>query len=251
MKQVLVLLENKKAITTTRIIADGCSVEHKAIIQLVKKYAKDINDVGSSPFKMRNFKTAGRPGEEIILDEQQTTFLITLMRNSKITVAFKKKLTQAFFKMRTALANLASQRHDPAWLDMRKDGKISQRRKTDTIKRFVEYATQQGSKSANKYYMVLAKMENSALFFLEQRFKNVREVLIIRQLMIVSMADDVVEKALQDGMNENLSYKDCYNLAKDRIITFAKLACRSPVLSLGLKRHKGEEEVNAHARNDD
>lgn len=236
MTKQLVLLEGKRAYTTTRIIAEGCQVEHHAIIQLVKKYAEDMNDVGAFAFEMRNFKTAGRPGEEAILDEQQTTFLITLMRNSKIVVAFKKRLTQEFFRMRNALAQIATQQRDPTWLDLRKDGKIAQRRKTDTIKQFVGYATEQGSKSAQKYYMALAKMENSALFFLEQRFKNVREVLVIRQLMIVSMADDVVEKALKDGMDKELNYKACYQLAKERVIAFAVLAGRSPLLSLGMEK---------------
>lgn len=239
----LVLLEGKQAYTTTRIIAEGCGVKHFAVMKLVKKYKKRLGAISRvSGFKIQKFApvsksggAGGRPGEEAFLDEIQTTFLITLMRNSERVVNFKERLTVDFFKMRTALANLAAQQRDPAWLDMRKDGKIAQRRKTDTIKKFVEYATQQGSKSANKYYLALAKMENSALFFLEQRFANVREVLIIRQLMIVSMADDVVKKALKDGMEKGLDYKDCYKLAKERVITFAHLAGRSPILSLELK----------------
>ena len=157
------------------------------------------------------------------------------MKNSKPVVAFKKKLTKEFFKIRTALAKIAAQQKDADWLEMRKDGKIAHRQKTDVIKRFVEYATNQGSKSASRYYLALAKMENSALFFLEQRFKNVREVLVIRQLMIVSMADDVVENALVAGMADGLPYKDCYQLAKQRIVAFSSLAGRSPILSLELK----------------
>lgn len=232
----IVLMDGRKAYTTTRIISDGCRVEHNAVLKLVKKYAKDLSDVGpTSGFKIRSFKTAGRPGEEALLDEQQTTFLITLMKNSTVVVSFKKRLTVEFFKMRNALANIASQQKDSAWLDIRRDGKIAQRKKTDVIKKFVDYATNQGSKSANMYYATLAKMENSALFFLEQKFKNVREVLVIRQLMIVSMADDVIENALVEGMNDGLFYKDCYKLAKDRVVSFSNLAGRSPILSLELK----------------
>jgi phage regulator Rha-like protein len=237
MSREIVLMDGKMAYTTTRIIADGCEIEHNAALKLVKKYTEDLNDLGgSSGFEIRKFKTGGRPGEEAILDEQQTTFLITLMKNSQPVVAFKKKLTKEFFKMRTALAQIAAQQKDANWLEMRKDGKIAHRQKTDVIKRFVEYATAQGSKSANRYYMALAKMENSALFFLEQRFKNVREVLVIRQLMIVSMADDVVENALTLGMEEGLPYKDCFQVAKQKVIDFSLLAGRSPILSLELKQ---------------
>ena len=236
MGKEIVLMDGKKAFTTTRIIAEGMGIEHHAVMILTKKYASELNYLGrTSEFEIRKFKTAGRPGEEAILDEQQTTFLITLMRNSKIVVSFKKKLTEEFFKMRTALAKIAAQQKDANWLEMRKDGKIAHRQKTEVIKRFVEYATAQGSKSAHRYYMALAKMENSALFFLEQRFKNVREVLVIRQLMIVSLADDVVENALVAGMEDGLPYKDCFRLAKERVIAFAELAGRSPILSLELK----------------
>lgn len=240
----LVLFEGKQTYTTTRIIAECCEVRHSAILKLVKKYKKRLDRVGKSKIAMRTFSPVskkkgggGRPGVEGLLEEIQTTFLITLMQNSPVVVAFKKQLTRDFFEMRTAVSRLAAAgTQDEQWLDMRKDGTIAPRRKTDTIKQFVEYATQQGSKSAKKYYLALAKMENSALFFLEQRFANVREVLIIRQLMIVSMADDVVEIALRDGMDEGLDYKDCYKLAKERVIIFARLAGRSPILSLELKQ---------------
>jgi len=236
MSREIVLMDGKKAYTTTRIIADGCKIEHNAALKLVKKYVEDLKDLGgTSGFEIRKFKTGGRPGEEAILDEQQTTFLITLMKNSVPVVAFKKRLTKEFFKMRTALANIASQQKDENWLEMRKDGKVAHKKKTDIIKTFVDYATKQGSTSAHRYYSSLAKMENSALFFLEQRFKNVREVLVIRQLMIVSMADDVIENALSDGMGRCLPYKECYKLAKERVIAFSLLAGRSPILSLDLK----------------
>jgi len=235
MDSKIVLMDGKKAYTTTRIIAKGCEIEHDSAAILVKKYRDDLNDVGFTDLKSVKFKTAGRPGVEFLLDEQQTTFLITLMKNSKVVVAFKKKLTKEFFKMRTTLARIASQQKDINWLEVRRDGKIAYKKKTGVIKQFVDYATEQGSNSASRYYMALAKMENSALFFLEQRFNNVREVLVIRQLMLVSMADDVVEKALVDGMNKALPYKEIYLLAKERVIAFAEIAGRSPILSLELK----------------
>jgi phage regulator Rha-like protein len=236
MSNKLVLIDGNKAFTTSRVLASGCLTEHNAVLKLTKKYTDDLNDIGgTSSLEIQKFKTAGRPGEEVILNEAQATFLISLMKNSKPVVAFKKNLTKEFFKMRSALANIVAQRKDPNWMEMRKDGKISHKEKTDVIKRFVEYSTKQGSKSANRYYMALAKMENSALFFLEQRFKNVREVLLIRQLMIVSMADDVIEKALEDGMADGLEYKECFKLAKERVIAFAQIAGRSPILSLELK----------------
>jgi len=235
MRKELVFLENEKAWTSTRIIAQECKIEHRAVLQLVKKYAQDLGDFGFTfAFQMRKFKTEGRLGEEIVLDEAQTTFLITLMKNSKIVVSFKKNLTKAFFKQRQIIANLISNRN-PIWQNVRADGKQVYLQKTDVIKEFVQYATNQGSKNAQHYYENLAQMENSALFFFEQKYKNMREVLTIKQLMQMSTADDVIDKALKEGMEKGYPYRDCYKLAKSRVIAFAEIIGQSPVLALELK----------------
>lgn len=229
----LIIIEKEKAFTTSRIIAEHGDIEHRAMIQLIKNYTNDLNDIGLSAFEMRKFKTSGRTGEEAILDEIQATFLITLMKNSKKVVTFKKNLTREFFKQRQIINRLIFQRENPDWQDARKDGKIIYHQKIDVIKIFVDYAINQGSINANRYYSNIAKMENKALFFFEQKYKNMREVLTIRQLMQVATADDVIEKALKDGMREKMDYKDIYKLAKTRIISYAEIIGRSPILQLG------------------
>ncbi len=238
MKNEIVLMDGKRAYTTSRIIAAHTDVEHDSIAILIKKYGKELNEVGFTDLKSVKYDTRGRPGVEYLVDEQQATFIVTLMKNSRVVVNFKKNLTIEFFRMRKILASIAAQQKDANWLEMRKAGKIAHREKTDVIQRFVEYATAQGSKSASRYYMALAKMENSALFFIEQRFKNVREVLVIRQLMIVSMADEVIENALVLAMAEGLPYKECFQVAKEKVVAFSVLAGRSPILSLELKESK-------------
>lgn len=231
MGKELVLLDGNKAYTTTLIVAEGCKVEHRATMQLLKRHQKTET---LSTFEMLKVSRGGRPIEYAKLDEIQTTFLITLMKNSVPVVAFKEKLTNAFFKQRQTIANLIANR-TPDWQNIRKDGKQIYLQKTDIIKEFVEYATNQGSKNAKMYYANLAQMENRALFFFEQKYKNMREVLTIKQLMQVSTADDVIDKALQEGMNRGVSYKECYELAKERIVSFVEIIGQSPVLALELK----------------
>lgn len=228
----LVLTDGKRAYTTTRIIADGVSVEHESVIRLVKKYADDMNEIGLSRFQIGKVQTGGRPQEVAELDEAQAIFLVTLMKNSKTVVKFKKKLTTGFLKMRDELAKRLDNQKVDGWENARKDGKIIYQQKTDVIKQFVDYATGQGSKSAFRYYGNLAKMENSALFFFEQKYENLREVLTIKQLMQVATADDVIEKALKEGMDQEMFYKDIYKLAKERIVAFADIIGKSPIAEL-------------------
>lgn len=121
------------------------------------------------------------------------------------------------------------QRHNQAWIEARESGKLERRVETDTIQVFVDYAHRQGSKNAGKYYVSISTMENRALFFVEQKYPNLREVLGTAQLNTVQTADRIVSKALQDGMDQGLHYKDIYKLAKSRILGYADLVGRSSV----------------------
>lgn len=227
----IVTIENGEPVTDTVAIANGVGLEHSSVMLLVKKYEAELNE-GLSPFQIAKFKTKGRDGEKAILNEQQTTFLITLMRNSEIVVSFKRRLVSEFFKQRKAIAELSARQNNDQWKDARKNGKIVLLQKTDVIKVFCEYATVQGSTKSSMYYMAIAKMQNKALFFLEQKYPNLREVLSIKQLAQASAADDIVEKALADGMAQEMNYRDIYKMAKERVELFSTIIGRSPVCDL-------------------
>ncbi len=235
----LVFIDGKFIFTTSLIVSNGIGIEHRAVVQLLKKYESDFIDLESSTFKMRKFKTKGRQGELFELSEIHATFLLTLMRNSKKIVKFKKNLTKEFYHQRSVISELIAQQKDPNWQNVRFDGKIVYKQKTTVINQFVDYATKQGSTSAKRYYSNLAKMENNALFFVEQKYTNLREIMTIKQLMQVSTADDVIERALIDGMNNDLDYHDIYKLAKSRIVSFADIIGQSPVHNL-LENNKAQ-----------
>jgi len=172
----------------------------------------------------------GRPDESYLLNERQFFLLVMLAKNTPESIQLKDRIENEFDRMRKALAQATSNRKNDDWQTARQDGKAIYHQKTDVLKIFVDYATAQGSKSANMYYQSIAKMENSALFLLEQKFKNVREFLNVRQLQQVAIADQIVEKALQDGMDQQLDYHDIYKLAKDRVIQFSNIIGKSLVI---------------------
>lgn len=225
----------------TWIIAEGFERDHHRVKELISKYKERFlrleNNSRSNGLITRRVpaKKAGRPVDEIMLNQQQFVFLGTLFRNTEKVLDFKERLAADFVAQRNWIANAILQRENPDWQNVRRDGKLAYRQKTDIIKRFVDYATKQGSKNAQRYYVNFAQMENRALFFFEQKYKNLREVLTIKQLMQISTADDVIEKALLEGMNQGLKYKDCYKLAKSRVIAFAEIIGNSPVLALELR----------------
>jgi len=237
MSNDLVILKNNEPLTTSLIVARELKRTHKGIIQLIREYLNDFNEFGTLTFQMR--KSKGRPTEYVYLNEQQLTFLIMMLRvkqsdNDKV-LEFKKQITKEFFRMRQILLNLSVQKANQEYFEVREKGKVSRLKQTDTIKQFVEYATKQGSKNANKYYITLTNMENKALFLIEQKFKNIREILNINQLDELKQADEIILKALIDGMEKEMFYKDIYQLAKKRVELFASLKGKTIVPSIEFK----------------
>jgi len=225
----LVVMDKNDLFTTSSEIAEGVGNKHHAILQLLEKYK--TTEILSSIEKTK-VKTKGRPLDCYMLTELQATFVITLMKNSPKVVQFKERLSKEFFKQRNALQKIVTQRENEAWKAERADGKQIYMQKTDVIKIFVDYASEQGSKSANLYYMNFAKMENKSLFLCHQKLKNVREMLNIRQLNQIACADQIIEKAIQNGMDEEMNYKDVYRMAKAGVLEFAELIGTSPILAL-------------------
>ncbi|RAW93958.1 MULTISPECIES: Rha family transcriptional regulator [unclassified Photorhabdus] len=120
------LVEIKKfdLVTNTVAIADGVEREHDTIIKLVDRNKADLEEFGTIGFEIR--KSGGKPLRVALLNEQQTTLLITYMRNNDIVRAFKKRLVSEFFRMR---GELASKKMD------RNTSRLEYKPMTDAIKK--------------------------------------------------------------------------------------------------------------------
>ena len=222
----MVIMKGNNIFTTSLVLAEGLNTEHESIMRLLKKHS-NINEL--SRFEIGNVRTKGRPINVAYLDELQATILITLMKNTPEVIAFKIKLSKAFYKQQKLLQHLLSQQKNVEWISKRSETKTMRRECTDKIQKFIEYAKAQGSQSAEKYFMNITRMELTGLFILEQKYPNARNVMSMRQLNLIEMADEMIANALDDGMTQGLPYKECYVLAKERIEALAKLFPPSPL----------------------
>ena len=237
----LVVIKNEVPVISTFALFERMGYkEHRMLKKVVSSHIDAFNEYGFVQLEVTKptSKAGGRPTESYLLNEDQFVLLVLLAKNSKESVDLKLRVAREFKRMKQTIANLIAQREDPNWQQVRSDGKKVYLQKTDIIKQFVDYSTSQGSSSAKMYYMSLAKMENNALFFIEQKYKNLREIMTIKQLMQVSTADDVIEKALKEGMDKNMPYKEIYKLAKSRVIAFAEIIGKSHVHSLALEKQQ-------------
>ena len=223
---VLVIMRNNEIFTTSQAISEGVGHSHSTVLKLIRN-SMDLEQLRD--LKSETLKTKGRDGEIFYLTEEQATLVITLMKNSPIVREFKSKLVKEFFKQRKLLQNLINQRTNAEWLEKRKETKVIRRECTDAIQKFVAYAESQGSQSASKYYMTLSKMELTGLFLMEQKYPNARDVMSMRQLNLIEMADEAIAIALEESMNLGLHYKECYIKAKEKIQLLAKIFPPSPL----------------------
>ncbi|EIP96837.1 putative phage-encoded protein [Opitutaceae bacterium TAV1] len=99
-----VFLKDGQAVTTSLAIAEGTRNEHASVILLVRKYQSDLQEFGGVRFEIAPFETAGgtQNREVALLNEQQSTLLLTYMRNSDVVRSFKKALVKMFWELAKA-----------------------------------------------------------------------------------------------------------------------------------------------------
>jgi len=106
---------------------------------------------------------------------------------------------------------------------------------TEAIRDFTDYAKEQGSRNAERYYTNITRMMNGLLFICRGKFKNLREVLTAKQLMTVANAEEIISKGLKDGMKAKTFYKDIYQAVKANVLSFAEMHGKSKVIEEQLK----------------
>lgn len=101
-------------VVSSETIADGAGVEHRAVLQLVSTHEASLERFGTVAFEMRPLPGGGHPVRIALLNEQQSTLLMTFMRNTEKVVAFKVSLVTAFFEMARQLQHRVPQTYREA-----------------------------------------------------------------------------------------------------------------------------------------
>jgi len=242
----LVSVKNETVFISTKILSEKLDRQHRNIVKLVRTYKKELEMLGGvMRFEIlpKKDNIGGGASKVYYLNEEQYIFLITNMRTkaNEIDTVMKAKMeiSKQFVQMRKWILEQKTQKANQEYIETRNKSKLGRKQETDIIKTFIEYAINQGSKSANKYYMAISKMENQAFFILKEKFKNVREILNITQLSKIIIADMIVRQALIDGMDREMFYKDIFQLAKKRVVDLANsLGVKEVIPNLEIKQMK-------------
>ena len=213
MKNDLVKLKGNDVFTDSLVIAEGTGNKHHAVQVLIQRYENDIKSFGT--LLISNEKSSGgRPVKDYLLNEQQAAFLLTLLKNTKQVVAFKKELVRQFYEMRRFIL----QRQTEDWKETRKTGKLTRKTETDTLKRLVAYAAAQGSSNPNRLYTVYSTLANKVAGITD------RETATVSQLNTLSLAENIILHCIEAGIAEGKHYKEIYADSKARLEMFKDIA---------------------------
>lgn len=87
----------------SRIVAAELGVTHEATQRLMDKYSTKFQQLGILRFEIGEIEGRGQPEKFYLINEDQTYFLMTLVRNTVQAVELKKRLVQAFAECRKRL----------------------------------------------------------------------------------------------------------------------------------------------------
>lgn len=215
----LVVIKGNDLFTDSIQIAFGAEIEHESVIRMIDKYNYKLSRLGK--IKFSDLKSGnplgGRPVKVAELNEQQATFLLTLLKNTTPVVDFKFRLTQEFFRMRQFIL----ERQTAEWRQSRLTGKKVRRDETDVIMtKLIPLAESQGSNNAGKLYMAYSKLVNLTLGIRAGQ----RDDLPLDYIDAIRFLERAIENIISIEVSRGTHYKEIYQICKAKCQIIKDLA---------------------------
>ncbi len=156
----IIKLEKNVPVIYSYDMAMGFEIQHRSIYRMCTVYKKDLEEFGKVRFKITS-SDSGQNVKVAILNEQQATFLATLLRNNEKAKEFKKQLVKEFFSMREFISKKSI---------TRAIGKETRKTLTDAIDESGENERMHGRGYSNYTRLVYA------ITGLKDRFYEFREI---------------------------------------------------------------------------
>ncbi len=209
----LVILKKDDVFTTSEVIANGTNSSYRSVQRLIEKYQKDLSEFGQVRFEITSvkYKRGSNDKKVYLLNEQQTTLLMTYMKNTPVVREFKKALVKEFFEMRKFIM----ERHTAEWVESRKQSKLNRKVQTDAIKELVEYAQANGSKNSNRYYAIYSRLADKVV-----GIQN-RDEAHISQLNTLSVVEAVMGSTIHECIANGMEYHEIYKVCQKRLEVFS------------------------------
>ncbi len=167
-------------------------------------------EVRSSQFETP-FNGIGK-SKKAFLYREQGIYVICGYSNKEIADRFNDWVADTIISIRKNGYYITTEKDDK-WLGTREEAKHARKTETDQIKLFIEYAKYQGSKSAERYYVIFTNLINNKLG-IEAGSRN---DLSQEKLMDMKAMETLVKMRIKKLMEEKVSYKQIYQEVKELI----------------------------------
>jgi phage regulator Rha-like protein len=204
--------------------------KHAYVVNNIKKLLSDLETlrVGTTDPKKRytiiteDREYRGRPYTAYLMDRQFFSLLANRFRG-KHALEWQIKFNDAFYEMEEKIISSNNNKLDKDWTSSRDESKIARRSETDVIKEFVEYATDQGSKSAKFYYKHITNATYEALGLMAQKQPKLRDSMNIYEVSQLILSEKLAREKIKEYMGLGRNYKDIYQSVRSDLIEYSNL----------------------------
>ena len=216
----LVVMRRKEAMTTSLMVADAFGKRHDRVIRSIENTLESLpkNGVVKMFFLGEYIDKKGEARKMYYMNRDGFTLLAMGFTGEK-AFEFKLKYIAAFNKMEKFI----TEKQSAEYLEARAAGKLVRKEETDTIKKLVEYAKEQGSGHADMLYVTYTRLANKIVGI------SKREQASTIQLSNLTFIERAIWHTIEEGMRLCLHYKEIYQMCKARMEQIQTLACLTEV----------------------
>ena len=208
----------------SNLVSRKMGIKHNKFMDVARTLMSKIDNLRdglSTPqykLEMRHYR--GNDFEVCLMSRE--FFSLVMMRfETPKAFEWQVKFNAAFYEMENYIKSVQTNKKDIEWTQTRSIGITARAEETDSIKEFVEYATQQGSKKAQFYYKHITNATYKALGLMAQKHPKLRDQMNIYQISELMLAERLAANKIKEYMLLGRNYKDIYLSVKDDLIRFA------------------------------
>ena len=210
----LVFLKKDEALTDSLIVAEKFHKRHDNVLQAIDKLIPLLKNKERNMFILSHRKADDGQIHRMYLMNRDGFSLLVMGFTGKKALEWKLRYIDAF----NAMESFIREKTSAEWIETRRQGKLTRKAETDTLKKLVEYAKEQGSEHADKLYMTYSRLANKMA-----GIEN-RDSATVMQLHNLSLMENIILHIADTGILTGLHYKEIYQNCKARLSEIKSMA---------------------------
>ena len=213
------VIRSQQAKVETRNIADVFGRPHDKVMLTIRSLISD-GTISPAEFSDSDFTTRGKKYPYIELNKAGFLKAMPFIGGRKSREG-QRILVDEFMLMEKLLTKQSKERETIAFQLVRTEGKDVRKVLTDAISKFINYAIDNGSQGADRYYSIITQLTYKSFLLIEPKASQVREILTAVQLSQLQTLELMAATILTKGMDSKQTYKKIYQQLKTELNEFS------------------------------